>query len=456
MKAAGITLSTVGAGGGSNPFLEQLAKHGGGRFYDAANVELHPRHLPQGDPAGRRPADRRGDVLPDPDRSSSPILRGLEDGLPAAARLQRHDDQVGRPAGPRLAARRSAPRPVAVRPRAFGGLDVRLDRPLGARTGSAGRASAGSSASSWRGRSRARRRAASRPSFETLGGQTRLHVESVEADGSPRDFYRTTRGPRRAGLRRPRRHARPGRAGRVRGRPGRDRLRAPTPSGSPRPGPGAPPLGRTVGLVAPIAAEYRLARRRTCRSCRAPRRDGRARDRAADSSRGSTTSRTTSSLHRAVALLLVLALLLWPLDIALRRVSIGRREFAAAGGWVRAIPRRRGRTAARTAAGEGLFAARDRARRRGLAPRCARLTRRFRWRPRPLAGWSRDGTDRHPAPGRAAGRVGQPATAAPAPPAAPVTPPAAPATPPPAAAPAPTVPRPWPASAMPSGAPASV
>jgi Mg-chelatase subunit ChlD len=42
MKAAGITLSTVGAGGGSNPFLEQLAKNGGGRFYAAANVQSIP------------------------------------------------------------------------------------------------------------------------------------------------------------------------------------------------------------------------------------------------------------------------------------------------------------------------------------------------------------------------------------------------------------------------------
>ena len=42
MKAAGITLSTVGAGGGSNPFLEQLAKQGGGRFYAAANVASIP------------------------------------------------------------------------------------------------------------------------------------------------------------------------------------------------------------------------------------------------------------------------------------------------------------------------------------------------------------------------------------------------------------------------------
>ena len=39
-------------------------------------------------------------------------------------------------------------------------------------------------------------------------------------------------------------------------------------------------------------------------------------------------------------LLLVIALLLWPIDIALRRVSIGRREFASAGAWVRGIGHR--------------------------------------------------------------------------------------------------------------------
>jgi Mg-chelatase subunit ChlD len=42
MKAAGITLSTVGAGGGSNPFLEGLAQQGGGRFYNAANPSSIP------------------------------------------------------------------------------------------------------------------------------------------------------------------------------------------------------------------------------------------------------------------------------------------------------------------------------------------------------------------------------------------------------------------------------
>ena len=42
MKADGITLSTVGAGGGANPFLEQLAKQGGGRFYAATNPSSIP------------------------------------------------------------------------------------------------------------------------------------------------------------------------------------------------------------------------------------------------------------------------------------------------------------------------------------------------------------------------------------------------------------------------------
>jgi hypothetical protein len=59
--------------------------------------------------------------------------------------------------------------------------------------------------------------------------------------------------------------------------------------------------------------------------------------------------------------LLVLALLLWPIDIALRRMSLGRREFVAARDWVAGIPRRRGATARRTTTGESLLAARERA-----------------------------------------------------------------------------------------------
>jgi hypothetical protein len=124
--------------------------------------------------------------------------------------------------------------------------------------------------------------------------------------------------------------------------------------------PGSSPLGRTVGLVAPTAAEYRvlganeafLAALRTATG-------GSVVETPLDPWRHDLVS--TSRSTDLWPMLLVLALLLWPIDIALRRVSVGRREFAAAGAWVRAIPKRRGRTAARTATGEGLFAARERA-----------------------------------------------------------------------------------------------
>jgi hypothetical protein len=67
--------------------------------------------------------------------------------------------------------------------------------------------------------------------------------------------------------------------------------------------------------------------------------------------------------------LLLVALLLWPLDIALRRVSVGRRELVdarrwLAGGWRRSM-------APRTAAVAGMLAARDRA--AGSASRAALL-----------------------------------------------------------------------------------
>jgi hypothetical protein len=61
-------------------------------------------------------------------------------------------------------------------------------------------------------------------------------------------------------------------------------------------------------------------------------------------------------------LLLVLALLLWPLDIALRRMSLGRRELVAARGWVDGIGRRRRAAGPRTATAEGMLAASGRVR----------------------------------------------------------------------------------------------
>lgn len=43
LRAEGITLSTVAAGGGSAPYLENLANEGGGRYYPVANMEDVPQ-----------------------------------------------------------------------------------------------------------------------------------------------------------------------------------------------------------------------------------------------------------------------------------------------------------------------------------------------------------------------------------------------------------------------------
>jgi hypothetical protein len=132
--------------------------------------------------------------------------------------------------------------------------------------------------------------------------------------------------------------------------------------------PGSTPLGRTLGLVAPTPAEYRVlgtndAFLATLRSATA----GRAIETAAEP--WVHDLRTNSSSTDLWPTLLLLALLLWPLDIALRRVSVGRRELADArrwlsGGWRRSV-------APRTTEVAGMLAARDRA--AGTAARAALL-----------------------------------------------------------------------------------
>ena len=182
-------------------------------------------------------------------------------------------------------------------------------------------------------------------SFVDRGGRTYLRVESVAEDGSPRDFYAThvalvgpdlepaaidlsqvapgvyespvaslesgayaVRVTRQAGVAGARADARPRRAdgGRVPA-PGRERAAA-----------GRDPAA-TGGTVAKLPADAWVH------------------------------DLSTTSHHADLwPLLLVLALLLWPLDIALRRVSVGRRELAGARRWVSTVGRNR-RVATRTA-----------------------------------------------------------------------------------------------------------
>ena len=94
MKADGITLSTVGAGGGANPFLEELATKGGGRFYAAAN----PASIP--DIFLKETQQVSGQqIVEEPFfpilTSSSPIMRGLDDGLP---QLRGYNGTTAKPA----------------------------------------------------------------------------------------------------------------------------------------------------------------------------------------------------------------------------------------------------------------------------------------------------------------------------------------------------------------------
>src|SRR6187431_31447 len=190
MKAAGITLSTVGAGGGSNPFLQNLAQQGGGRFYDAAN----PASIP--DIFLKETQQVSGQqIIEEPFfpilTSSSPILRGLDQGLP---RLRGYNGTTAKAAAQTV-------------------LVTARDDPLLAQWQyGLGRSVAWTSDSTgrwardwlgWSGFSRffsqlvawtfpGEETGGIEAAFDTKGGQTTLHVESVEADGSPRDFYSTS------------------------------------------------------------------------------------------------------------------------------------------------------------------------------------------------------------------------------------------------------------------------
>ena len=436
MKAAGITLSTVGAGGGSNPFLQGLAQQGGGRFYDAAN----PASIP--DIFLKETQQVSGQqIIEEPFfpilTSSSPILRGLDDGLP---RLRGYNGTTAKPAAQTVlvtAPRRPAPRPVAVRPRPVGGVDVGLDRALGARLARLGRVLAvlqparvvdvpGRGDRRHRGRVRHARRPDDAPRRERRGGwlaarlllddggrrRARLH------DSSEVDLVQVAPGVYEVPLGEIDSGAYGVRVTQTR--------------------PGSTPLGRTVGLVAPTAAEYRLLGTNEPFLTALRTRDRRKRDRdparpvdprpaddvaldrpvaAAAGPRAACSGRSTS-----------------PCGASRSGGASSRRPGAGSA----ALPRRRRATAARTATGESLLATRARA---TSAETRAALRRHARRGGRAAR---RHGDDPGAQTGEAAPPVAPPssATAAPAPvdaappstapppatPAAPATGPAAPAS----------------------------
>ncbi len=357
MKAAGITLSTVGAGGGANPFLEQLAARGGGRFYPATNPSTIPDiFLKETEQvSGQQIVEER--FFPAL-TASSPIIRGLDAGFPSL--LGYNGTTIKAAATAVLVSGRSDP--------VLAQWQYGLGRAVAWTSDATGRW-----AKSWVGwdgftRFFGQLVAWTLPGEESGGiearfvtgpGGTTLRVESVGPDGSPRDFYATSvvmvdpvLEQRAVDLA----QVAPGVYEAPIGEltPGAYALRVTQTLA------GAAAIGRTLGLVAPTPAEYRLLG--TNEPLLAAIRDatgGRPVTTAEDVWRHDlgTTARETPLWPW----LLVLALLLWPLDVFLRRVQVTRRDFSAAGAWVRAIPARRGRVAARPAQVEGMLAARERA-----------------------------------------------------------------------------------------------
>ena len=356
MKAAGITLSTVGAGGGSNPFLEQLARNGGGRFYNAAN----PASIP--DIFLKETQQVSGQQIVEEAffpilTSSSPILRGIEGGMP---RLLGYNGTTAKPAAQTVL------------------VSARDDPVLAQWQYGLGRAVAWTSDSTgrwaknwipWQGFTKffsqmvgwtfpGEESGGIEASLVERGGRSYLRVESVDTDGSPRDFYATRVamvGPDLATTTVDLSQVAPG----VYESPIASLQSGAYAVRVTQTKPGSAALGRTLGLVAPTAAEYRLlgANEPLLSTIRAAT-GGEVVEAPADV--WEHDLRTTSSYTDLWPWLLVLALLLWPLDIALRRVSLGRRELADGRRWVSDRVRGR-RVAARTKPVESMMAARERA-----------------------------------------------------------------------------------------------
>jgi uncharacterized membrane protein/Mg-chelatase subunit ChlD len=355
MKADGITLSTVGAGGGANPFLETLAKNGGGRFYAAANPASIPdiflKETQQ--VSGQQIVEEAFTPIL---TSSSPIMRGIE----SMPQLLGYNGTTAKPAAQTvLVTARDDP--------LLAQWQYGLGRSVAWTSDSTGRWA--KSWIPWQGFSKFFSQMVSwtfpgeesggiEASFVDRGSRTYLRVESVNADGSPRDFYATSVGlvgptldPATVDLS----QVAPGvyEAPLTTLESGAYALRVTQTK------PGENPLGRTLGLVAPTPAEYRLlgANEPLLAAIR-----GATGGDVADDPVGVWTHdlRSTSSYTDLWPWLLVLALLLWPLDIALRRVSLGRRELADGRRWIgdRLTGRR---VAERSATSEEMLATRGRA-----------------------------------------------------------------------------------------------
>ena len=358
MQAAGITLSTVGAGGGgAGDFLGQLAQRGGGRYYAATDPSTIP------DIFLKETQQVSGQQIVEETffpilTSSSPILRGLEDGLP---QLKGYNGTTSKAAAQTvLVSTRDDP--------ILAQWQYGLGRSVAWTSDGQGRWAA--NWVGWTGFNKFFSQLVSwtfpgeesggmEAEFITQGDDTRLQLRSVESDGTPRNFFETN-----AGITDPNLQVSDVSLDQV--APGVYEADL----GSLTPGayalrfvqtkPGETPLARTVMLIAPTPAEYRLlgTNQRLLAALRGATGGAALEDGAAawDHNLGTTTAATD-----LLPWLLLLALLLWPLDVAVRRVSIARGDLALARSWTSARWLRWRGPARRSAQVGGMLAATKRA-----------------------------------------------------------------------------------------------
>ena len=356
MRASGITLSTVGAGGGSADVLKQLAEQGGGRYYPAAN----PASIP--DIFLKETQQVSGQQIVEESffpiqTGSSPILDGMEAGLP---RLLGYNGTTAKAAAETiLATGRDDP--------LLAQWQYGLGRSVAWTSDATGRWAKGWVG--WQGFDRffsqlvrwtfpGEETDGIEAEFVTDGDAGRLRVTSAESDGTPRDFYDTA-----VTL------IDPDGAQQVVALEQVARGVYEVPLGTLKSGAyslqvlqkraGVADLGRTLGLVAPTAAEYRLlgVNESLLTTLRAAT-GGRAIETAEEV--WTHDLRSTAFATDLWPLLLVLALLLFPIDVAIRRVSISRRELVAARAWFSYRILGRGHAARPEAVG-GMLAAKERA-----------------------------------------------------------------------------------------------
>lgn len=339
MKAAGITLSTIGTGGGSAQILRGLAEQSGGRYYEADDATRIPDIFLKETirTAGEQIVEEPFQPVPS---SPSEILRGLDPGrLPSllgynattakgtatVALLTGRDDPLlaqwqyglGRSVAWTSDARQQWAAPW-IGTEAFGTLAAQLvawTLPPQDEQGIDVRFSPG------------------------RDGELNVEVTSVDDDGAPRNFYRTVLrlvAPDLAPLQSTLTQVGPGRyAGTVRAdQPDAYLVRvAQTREG-------ADSANRTLGVVSPAAEEFRRLGVDTESLARYAR-DGQGRQITLDPENPEVVRQVWSHDIAAAAFptpiwpwLLLLAMILVPIDVGVRRVALTRGDILRARGWI--------------------------------------------------------------------------------------------------------------------------